>query len=159
MAKKRRGQPKKRFCIHGHDTFIKGRSINGTCVQCNIDFRHSEKQKEWRRAYDALYHKTDKFKKYQKKIRKEHPEFHRLRNLRQQTKRKLRIPEWGQEGILEIYKNCPQNMEVDHIIPLQNKLVSGLHVEWNLQYLTRIENITKKNQFDGTLENNSWKKI
>jgi len=35
-------------------------------------------------------------------------------------------------------------MEVDHIIPLQGKLVSGLHVSWNPQYLTKPDN-GKKN--------------
>jgi 5-methylcytosine-specific restriction endonuclease McrA len=36
---------------------------------------------------------------------------------------------------------------VDHIIPLQAETVSGLHVSWNLQVITKAENIAKGNRF------------
>lgn len=39
--------------------------------------------------------------------------------------------------------------EVDHIIPLQGRTVSGLHVETNMQVITRAENRAKWNHFMG----------
>ena len=43
-----------------------------------------------------------------------------------------------------IYNYCDQIPH--HIIPLNSKVVCGLHVEWNLQYLSAKENIKKGNK-------------
>lgn len=40
------------------------------------------------------------------------------------------------------------DMVVDHIIPISNDLVCGLHVPWNMQILTRVENSKKNNRFN-----------
>lgn len=70
-----------------------------------------------------------------------------------QKNRKLlkinRVPSWAdRDKIKEIYHNCPKGYHVDHIIPLQGKLVSGLHIETNLQYLLAEDNIKKRNNFE-----------
>lgn len=71
---------------------------------------------------------------------------------------KKATPDWVNKKHLEqIYRDCPDDRHVDHIIPLSNKIVSGLNVPWNLQYLPKIDNLIKGNKFDGTYDNQSWK--
>lgn len=51
------------------------------------------------------------------------------------------------EAISKFYSKCPRGYHVDHIVPLQGTLVSGLHCLSNLQYLPAQENISKSNKF------------
>ena len=61
------------------------------------------------------------------------------------------VPQWANlEIIKEIYKKCKNGYHVDHIIPLQNKYVCGLHVENNLQYLKAKDKLSKGNKFIST---------
>jgi hypothetical protein len=62
---------------------------------------------------------------------------------------KQRTPSWANlQKIVEFYKNCPEGYQVDHIIPLRGKKVSGLHIVENLQYLTAKENRNKSNYYE-----------
>lgn len=68
----------------------------------------------------------------------------RVSTASRRAQKKRAQPSWvDTKELTEIYKNCPKGLEVDHIIPLQGKEVCGLHVPWNLQYLTRSENAKK----------------
>ena len=70
---------------------------------------------------------------------------------RTRTARKKR-PFWAdQDAIKLFYDNRPPGMEVDHIVPLAGITadgypVSGLHVDWNLQYLPKAEHRRKINR-------------
>lgn len=72
--------------------------------------------------------------------------------------RKLKAtPAWLSEGQLDairkIYSECAMLSKqtgiahhVDHIVPLKGRLVCGLHVPWNLQILTALDNLRKNNR-------------
>jgi hypothetical protein len=63
-------------------------------------------------------------------------------------KRKQRIPAWADlEAIRFFYECCPADCHVDHVIPLNGKHVSGLHVETNLQWLPSQANLQKGNRY------------
>lgn len=67
-------------------------------------------------------------------------------------------PAWvSLDDVLEFYANADYISrltgiphEVDHVVPLKNSNVCGLHVPWNLQLLTRDENRKKSNLFQGS---------
>jgi len=63
---------------------------------------------------------------------------------RKRQAQKLNATLLGYDLELEnIYLSCPKGSEVHHIIPLQefSDTVSGLHVPWNLQILTKEEHV------------------
>ena len=62
---------------------------------------------------------------------------------------KRATPAWADMlEIVDFYSARPEGHHVDHVIPLRGKLVSGLHVPENLQYLPGEMNMRKKNKFD-----------
>jgi hypothetical protein len=71
-----------------------------------------------------------------------------------------RMPNWLSDDdqwiISEVYDLALQrsaltgvSWHVDHVVPLQGKNVSGLHVPWNLQVILASENLRKGNRFNG----------
>lgn len=112
--------------------------------------RYTEKRK---RMYEKH---IEKRLEYAKRIKKENREYHsQLQRLREAKCRKA-FPKWANKKIMnQIYRQAKDMQKedgvlrhVDHIIPLQHPMVSGLHCEFNLQILTAKENGEKKNKFN-----------
>lgn len=76
------------------------------------------------------------------------------------AKRKSKVPKWQSKADLKaFYDACPPGCVVDHKIPLNHPDICGLHVLSNLQYLPGPENMLKSNLWDGTEENENWRKL
>jgi len=155
--------------------YKKGRGVSHKCKPCSLIYsrarasryigKYPEYQNEWRSkryASDAAYRKkiaAQKKASYEKRVKAINAKrrerwakdpnnparlYHRRKDVNGRT------PPWvSKKALLEVYSKCPPGMEVDHIIPLKGVIdgrkVSGLHVPWNLQYLTPAENRKKKN--------------
>lgn len=137
----------KQFCIRGHDTFLIGRDGGGNCKGCTRLYRDSHKDLI-KKLNDNRHIDNQKAREYLNSYNIKHPGRCKIQKLKCKTNRGLRVVNWGQDGMDEYYRNIPHKMTVDHIIPLQGKLVSGLHVIWNLNYLPKSENSKKHNKID-----------
>lgn len=91
-----------------------------------------------------------KLRERAQKKRKEDPSIHRNNNVLQKKHIKRATPKWADRAFLKlIYDNRPKGYDVDHIIPLRGKIMSGLHTPENLQYLpSDINRNHKRNKTD-----------
>jgi hypothetical protein len=101
----------------------------------------------------------DKIREFKNNYRRKNPLSRRGENqFRERTIKNQIIARQYRKEIRLFYKNCPEGFQVDHIIPILNENVCGLHVPWNLQYLNPFDNNKKNNKWDGTYNNEGWKK-
>jgi hypothetical protein len=70
-------------------------------------------------------------------------------NKRRAARLREATPKWLDPALNdEVYARCPTGMWVDHIVPLFGENVCGLHVPWNLRYLSPLANSLKWNKLE-----------
>jgi hypothetical protein len=94
----------------------------------------------------------ESFKRYRERNR---PKIRARLAVSKQGREKRRVPWANQDAILAIYRQAEYMTRttgrlhvVDHIIPLQGRTVSGLHVETNLRVVEHHENARKHNAWE-----------
>lgn len=133
---------------------------------------HSESGKQSSRKRGARYRgsqryaeyiKSDRYKQLKKRYSRrsylnKQPHYYSKKRALRRASMLQATPKWVRSNWFEShYKRSNKDYEVDHIIPLVNRLVCGLHVPWNLQILNKKHNRSKGNKFDGTYDNESWR--
>lgn len=102
------------------------------------------------KGYKQKYKKSVKGKLANQKYQRNNKGTVNAKTVKRRAKKLLAIPNWltnkHLEEIKQFYIICPIGYEVDHIIPLQGKNVSGLHVPWNLQIIPLSKNRSKGNR-------------
>ena len=143
---------KHKGCLHGRD--------RSRCKKCVSEIgKASRANKEFttkKAAYDAQRFQDNKEAIYE--YRKTAP--HEIAYSRQWSRTrkqsvKDRTPIWSDtKAIRDIYLTCAEMTlstgipyEVDHVIPLHGKNVSGFHVEGNLAIISREDNASKSNVY------------
>lgn len=129
----------------------------------NRDRLNEKERKHWELNKEKFKVKCKKWKKVNAHIC---IEYVYIRNVTKKRTLNTLSPE-QKSKVRELYKQCRKLNDakdgtiysVDHIIPLISKDVCGLHVPENLRILTKTDNSRKGNKFDGTYENESWRKI
>ena len=140
------------------------------CIAYQAVYR-KENQEEVKRRRRGWYHenreqqldyKREYYRRNQKeclerslKWQRDNPGKARARNALRKARKLQATPRWVDlKEIEKFYEEAHQltestgiKYEVDHIIPLVHADVSGLHVPWNLQIITKEENLRKSNSF------------
>lgn len=119
--------------------------ITSECRKChsatNLASRDSERARRANRQYMA-----DRRKRNPEAVR----EYERGWSGYRRAKRLKATPPWltalQRAEMRQFYRDTPNGYHVDHIVPLRGKLVWGLHVPWNLQYLPAKVNLQKSNR-------------
>jgi hypothetical protein len=117
---------------------------------------------EWFKSTDhylkgLLRHSPMNLVEYQKARRKNQPELYVAYTAKRHAAKLQRVPKWFGEFdefvILEAAKLSKDREKatgfkwnVDHMVPLQGKTVSGFHIGCNIQVIPKIENIKKGNR-------------
>jgi hypothetical protein len=118
--------------------------------------RYYERNKDLVKA-KAAARPTETKNKFKRNHKVNNPEYYRVLGNARRRRHREATPAWlskeQKEAIKQLYTEAQKitkltgvRYEVDHIIPLINDIVCGLHVPWNLQVIPKTDNLKKANK-------------
>ena len=118
-----------------------------TCKECS-------RERALKHHYSNREDRLDKMKTYAKDWRKNNKDKNTYKSQAYRARKIKAIPQWADnDKIKSIYAmaswlsfSCFQEYHVDHIIPLKNSKVCGLHTQDNLQIIPAHDNLRKSNK-------------
>lgn len=133
---------------------------NMTCAR-KFHTENPEKYKHKQKEYQETFKNKNPNKLFdiQKRYRDANQDKRNARTAKRRAAKLQRTPHWltkNQLDEIETFYTAAlafrlytgQEYHVDHIVPLQGKNVSGLHVPWNLRVISAIDNLKKSNLFE-----------
>ena len=140
-------------------------SANGKAWYKENKERSNAKSKKWhednREKHNAINAKwqlenKEAVKESNRRYRQANPDKNLAQSIRYRAAKYQRTPAWADNAKIEAFYAEAKRLEqetgvvyhVDHIIPLKGKMVSGLHVESNLQVIPANENLSKSNIYE-----------
>jgi hypothetical protein len=149
--------------VKRYDQFsVRRRAKDGrssTCKQCiresDAAYRDRFKDKLLRQKRDAYQADPAKFKARVKVHQQDNAALFNARNAVRYARKKKAVPEWADlQDIASFYETSiavgmltGEWHEVDHIVPLNSKLVCGLHCPANLRVIPATQNQSKGNRY------------
>ena len=148
-------------CKHGHlaEKFVS----NGTCLVCTRKQAYGWAKENKDKVIENKKRYRKKYKDKEKIAKKLWAQNNKARRTAAQSRReaakKQRTPTWANEQdilswyeVAEVLSRSGVKFHVDHVVPLQGKIVSGFHVENNMQILPAYINISKNNQWNWEIQ-------
>lgn len=146
-------------CLQGHVS--ERYTHNKTCCACANATANKSKAKNRKKYSESsgVWQRMnpEKVAEYQRARNKRFPGLRNLWTANYRNAKATRMPAWLNDGQLfemeSAYTYCAAlrkiglDYHVDHIVPLRGKMVSGLHVPWNLQVIPGRDNMSKGNRF------------
>ena len=118
---------------------------------------YRDKNREYCNAKSSVWNSNnrERVRARHSKMREEKPHVYAEYSAKRHVAKLNAVPKWADRKAIRLfYKEAARltretgiKHEVDHIVPIQGKLVCGLHCEANLQVLTKQQNISKHNKW------------